>query len=602
MGGHHSKALGNRNAGQRRRRRLIGVAALAILAVVGASALTGAFADRTLAAWGDKVWGASTFGVDPAYVPTGWARASAGAGTIERPSRSPLSTVATFSGGSVTRAAPQQGSSTSSSTANGGLPWPGSVDFSLTSSQCVRHAAGTQCGSAPADAVSSAATRTSNLNFEYEGDGLLGVSLLGVSSPVGLSASCRPGQLLAPTPSGRVTFLYNGFLVREVPVPTVANGPPSYGIGTVREMWIWWKVDQTATSIRSELIMTWTQPYVFPATPEVNLRNVVLARAECGTAGQPPPLSAPSALSSRQAAQTTCPAVAQDGGEEVAVPDTTTTRVTKTSTPTTTPAPPAVDADEDAPVDDGAADCGGTDPTASTAETSATGTPTSTPSPDETGSTTTTSDTVEAMPVKPPPEGAADTAEASPPLTVPDGPTTPSPGEEFALVGTDGADLGAARIDEVVVDQSCNTSPAVTVAVRMTVTPSTHTGEYALNGVESSQFSQGNGSGAPISSWGQPCGSLGQTLSTLTPGRTAAGWVIFEVPDPVAPVLWQPNGTAGWLISLPILSATPSETPPPPPISPSSTSPSASLPAVSPAPEQSEGSDKEAPGSTEPDE
>jgi hypothetical protein len=368
-------------------------------------------------------------------------------------------------------------------------------------------------------------------------------------------------------------------------------------------MWIWWKVDQTATSIRSELIMTWTQPYVFPATPEVNLRNVVLARAECGTAGQPPPLSAPSALSSRQAAQTTCPAVAQDGGEEVAVPDTTTTRVTKTSTPTTTPAPPAVDADEDAPVDDGTAECGGTDSAASTADPSPTGTPTSTPSPDETGSTTTTSDTAEAMPVRPPPEGAADTAEPSPPLMVPDGPTTPSPGEEFALVGTDG-DLGAARIDEVVVDQSCNTSPAVTVAVRMTVTPSTHTGEYALNVVESSQFSQGTGSGTPVSSWGQPCGSLEQTLFTLTSGQTSAGWVIFAVPDPVAPVLWQPNGTAGWVISLPVLSAPPSETPSPPPTSaaPTSPSPSPSLPSVSPDPEQSEGSNKEIPESTEPGE
>ena len=347
--------------------------------------------------------------------------------------------------------------------------------------------------------------------------------------------------------------------------------------------------------------MTWTQPYVFLSTPEVNLRNVVLARAECGTAGQPPPLSAPSALSSRQAAQTTCPAVAQDRDEEVAVP-TTTTRMTKTSTPPITSAPPAVDADNDAPVEDGTADCGGTDPATSTADPSPAGTSTSTPSPDESGSTTTTSDAAEAMPMRPPPESAADTAEPAPPLMVPDGPTTPSPGEEFALVGTDGADLGAARIDEVLIDHSCNTSPAVTVAVRMTVTPSTHTGEYALNGVESSQFRQGSGTGSPVSSWGQPCGSLGQTLSTLTPGRTAAGWVIFEVPDPVTPVLWQPNGTTGWLISLPILSASPSETPPPSPTSPSSTSPSASLPSVPPDPEQSEGSDKGAPGSTEPDE
>lgn len=594
MGGRHGKALGTRDAGQRHRRRLIGVAALTILVVVGASALIGAFADRTLAAWGDKVWAASTFGVDPAYVPTGWARASAGAGTIERPSRSPLGTVATFSGNSVTRAAPQQGSSTSSSTSNGGLPSPDSVDFSLSSSQCVRHAAGAQCGSSPADAISSAATRTSNLDFRYEGDRLVGESLLRVSIPVGLTVSCRPGELLAPTPTGMVTFRYNRLAEREVSVPTVANGPPSYGIGTVREMWIWWKVDQAATSIRSELIMTWTQPRVLAAlTPEVNLRNVVLARAECGTTAQPPPLSAPSALSSRQAAQVTCPAIAPARGEEMAAP-TTTINTTTTGTPTTTPAPPAADADNDAPPDDGTVDCDRTDPTTSTADPISTGAPTSTPSPVQTGSTATTSDTAEAMPARPPPEGAVDTAELSPPLMVPDGPTTPSPGEEFAVVGTDGADLGAARIDEVLIDQSCNTSPAVTVAVRMTVTPSTHSGEYALDGVESSQFSQGNGSGTPISGWGQPCGSLRQTLSTLTPGRTAAGWVTFEVSDTVAPVLWQPNGTAGWLIRLPILSTSPSETPPPSPTSPS--------PSVSPDPQQDERSDKETPGSTEPDE
>lgn len=598
MSGHHSKALGNGDAGQRHRRRLIGVAALAILAVVGASALTGAFADRTLAAWGDKVWGASTFGVDPAYVPTGWARTSAGAGTIERPDRGWLGTVTTFAGGEQSMAAPTRSSHTSPQTPTYG-GWPGSVDFSLTSSQCVRHAAGAQCAPAPADATSSAATTTSSLYLTYFGAAL--GDLLGVVNPVKVSVSCRPGQLLAPSPTGTVRFRHSAVVWESVAVPT-QPGQTSSGEGPARQLSIVWKVDQTATSIRSELIMTWTQPYVFLSTPEVNLRNVVLARAECGTAGQPPPLSAPSALSSRQAAQATCPAVAQDGGEEVAVPDTTTTRVTKTSTPTTTPAPPAVDADNDAPVDDGTAECGGTDPATSTADSSPTGTPTSTPSPDETGSTTTTSDTAEAMPVRPPPEGAADSAEPSPPLTVPDGPTTTSPGEEFALVGTDGADLGVARIDEVLIDQSCTTSPAVTVAVRMTVTPSTHTGEYALDGVESSQFSQGNGSGTPISSWGQPCGSLGQTLSTLTPGRTANGWVIFEVSDPVAPVLWQPNGTAGWLISLPILSASPSETPPPPPISPSSTSPPASLPSVSPDPEQSEGSDMETPGSTEPDE
>lgn len=591
MGGHHGKALGNRDAGQRHRRRLVGVAALAVLVVVGASALTGAFADRTLAAWGDKVWGASTFGVDPAYVPTGWARASGGAGTIERPDRGWLGTVTTFAGGEQSLAAPTRSSYTSPQTPTYG-GWPGSVDFSLTSSQCVRHAAGAQCAPAPADATSSAATTTSNLYLTYFGAAL--GDLLGVVNPVKVSVSCRPGQLLAPSPTGAVRFRHSAVVWESVAVPT-QPGQTSTGEGPARQLSIVWNVAQTATSIRSELIMTWTQPYVFPATPEVNLRNVVLARAECGTAGQPPPLSAPSALSSRQAAQTTCPAVVP-AGEEIAAP-TTTTKVTTTGTPTTTPAPSAGDADDDAPVDDGAVDCDRTDPATSTADP----TPTSTPSPGETDSTTTTSDAADAMPVSPPPEGAADTAEPAP-LMVPDGPTTTSPGEEFALVGTDGADLGAARIDEVLIDQSCNTSPAVTVAVRMTVTPSTHTGEYALDGVESSQFSQGSGSGTPISRWGQPCGSLGQTLSSLTPGRTAAGRVIFEVPDPVSPVLWQPNGTAGWLISLPILSVLPSETPLPSPTSELPTSPSASMPSMPSDPEQSEGSDKETPGSTEPDE
>lgn len=598
MGVHHGKALATKDAGQRHRRRLIGVAALAILVIVGASALTGAFADRTMAAWEDKVWGTSTFGVDPAYVPTGWARASAGAGTIERPDRGWLGAVTTFAGGEQSMAAPTRSSYTSPQTSTYG-GWPGSVDFSLTSSQCVRHAAGAQCAPAPADATSSAATTTSNLYLTYFGAAL--GDLLGVVNPVKVSVSCRPGQLLAPSPTGAVRFRHSAVVWESVAVPT-QPGQTSSGEGPARQLSIVWKVDQTATSIRSELIMTWTQPYVFLSTPEVNLRNVVLARAECGTAGQPPPLSAPSALSSRQAAQATCPAVAQGGDEEVTVP-TTTTRITTTGTPTTTPAPPAVDADEDAPVDDGAVDCDRTDPTTSTSDPSPTGTPTGTPSPDETGSAT-TSDTAEAMPAKTPPEGAVDTAEPSPPLMVPDGPTTPSPGEEFAVVGTDGADLGAARIDEVLIDQSCNTSPAVTVGVRMTVTPSRHTGEYALNGVESSQFSQGTGSGTPVSSWGQPCGSLEQTLSSLTPGQTSAGWVIFAVPDPVAPVLWQPNGTAGWVISLPVLAASPSETPSPLPTSasPTSPSPSPSLPSVSPDAEQSEGSDEETPGSTEPDE
>ncbi|MCK0519619.1 hypothetical protein [Williamsia sp. DF01-3] len=504
----------------------------------------------------------------------------------------------TFSGGEQSLAAPTRSSYTSPQTPTYG-GWPGSVDFSLTSSQCVRHAAGAQCAPAPADATSSAATTTSNLYLTYFGAAL--GDLLGVVNPVKVSVSCRPGQLLAPSPTGAVRFRHSAVVWESVAVPT-QPGQTSTGEGPARQLSIVWNVAHTATSIRSELIMTWTQPYVFPATPEVNLRNVVLARAECGTAGQPPPLSAPSALSSRKVAQATCPVVVPAGDEEMAAPNTTTTRVTTTGTPTATPAPPAGDADGDTPVDDGTAECGGTDPTASTADPSPTGTPTSTPSPDETDSTTITSDTAEALPVRPPPEGAADIEEPAPPLMVPDGPTTPSPGEEFALVSTDGADLGAARIDEVLIDQSCNTSPAVTVVVRMTVTPSTHTGEYALDGVESSQFSQGSGSGTPISRWGQPCGSLGQTLSSLTPGRTAVGWVIFEVPDPVSPVLWQPNGTAGWLISLPILSVSPSETPLPSPTSELPTSPSASMPSVSPAPEQSEGSDKETPGSTEPGE
>jgi hypothetical protein len=396
-------------------------------------------------------------------------------------------------------------------------------------------------------------------------------------------------------PIGRVTFLYNGLFVREVPVPTVANGSASYGVGTVREMWIWWKVDQTATSIRSELIMTWTQPRVIATlTPEINLRDVVLARAECGTAGQPPPLSARSALSSRQAAQATCPAVAPAGDEEMAAP-TTTTRQATTGTPTTTSSPPAADAVNDAPVDD--SDCDRVDPTAAAADPSPSDTPTSIPSPDKSASTTTTSEAAEDSTARPPPEDSTDAALPAPPLPVPDEPTAVSPGEEFTVVGADGADLGTARIDEVLIDQSCNTSPAVTVAMRMTVTPSTHTGEYALDRMESSQFSQGHGSGAPISSWGQPCGSLRPSLSTLTPGQTAAGWVVFEVSDNVAPVLWQPNGTPGWLISLPVVSASPSEVPPTSP-----TSPSASLPSMSADPEQSDGSDKDTPGSTEPDE
>lgn len=222
----------------------------------------------------------------------------------------------------------------------------------------------------------------------------------------------------------------------------------------------------------------------------------------------------------------------------------TSARDTRTPQTTSTPTSPVKEASTDTTTD------------ATTTEKSVEQT---TPADSSTPDTPSASPTVTTTPASP-----ADTAPAPVPAPGPTEPTHVGVGQPFALVATDGTELGTATVTAVRNDPGCG------IAVQMSVRTSSKTNEPRWNTLTSNDFRAvlADGSTTAVGSASGGCDPTRTALpQVLEPASSYAGWITFGSSPVASAVMLRPAGTAGWMFTVP--AAPPSEAvPAPTPTSP----------------------------------
>ncbi|WP_132474647.1 hypothetical protein [Rhodococcus sp. SMB37] len=230
----------------------------------------------------------------------------------------------------------------------------------------------------------------------------------------------------------------------------------------------------------------------------------------------------------------------QVGGQEPS----TSAQGTQTSPTTTTPTSPASEAAADTTTDATAAE-----------ESPEQTTPTDSPTPDPPAASPTATTT---------PASPNDTAPAPAPAPGPTEPTYVGVGQPFTLVATDGTELGTATVTAVRNDPGCG------IAVQMSIRTSSQTDEPRWNTLTSNDFRAvlSDGSTAAIGPATGGCDPTRAALpQVLEPASSYAGWITFSSSPVASAVMLRPEGTAGWIFTVPAAppsEAAPAPTPTPP--------------------------------------
>ncbi|MFD6897824.1 hypothetical protein ACFWB0_25225 [Rhodococcus sp. NPDC060086] len=157
-----------------------------------------------------------------------------------------------------------------------------------------------------------------------------------------------------------------------------------------------------------------------------------------------------------------------------------------------------------------------------------------------------------------------DTVPAPAPTPGPTEPTSVGVGRPFALVATDGTELGTATVTAVRNEPGCG------IAVQMSVRTSSKTDEPQWNTLTSNDFRAilADGSTAGVRPDEGGCDPTRTALpQVLQPATSYAGWLTFGVSPAVSTVMLRPAGTAGWTFAVPAPSPTqaaPTQTQTPP--------------------------------------
>lgn len=131
----------------------------------------------------------------------------------------------------------------------------------------------------------------------------------------------------------------------------------------------------------------------------------------------------------------------------------------------------------------------------------------------------------------------------------PSGPTTPSRVKTevpFTMVATDGSTLGTAEIVDIVRGTDC-------VSVKLDVTTADEPGTTSLGGLRTKDFREvlSDGSTVPVEATSASCTDGTPLPTTFSAGKEYSGWVTFALTNGSNSVMLRPEGTAGWIFTLP---------------------------------------------------
>ncbi|UYP18326.1 hypothetical protein OED52_16930 [Rhodococcus sp. Z13] len=131
----------------------------------------------------------------------------------------------------------------------------------------------------------------------------------------------------------------------------------------------------------------------------------------------------------------------------------------------------------------------------------------------------------------------------------PSGPTTPSRVKTevpFTMVATDGSTLGTAEIVDIVRGTDC-------VSVKLDVTTADEPGTTSLGGLRTKDFREvlSDGSTVPVETTSVACTDGTPLPTTFSAGKEYSGWVTFALTNGSNSVMLRPEGTAGWIFTLP---------------------------------------------------
>lgn len=197
---------------------------------------------------------------------------------------------------------------------------------------------------------------------------------------------------------------------------------------------------------------------------------------------------------------------------------------------------------------------------------------------------------------EPPGQPTSDEAPAVPAPTPGSPPLQTEPisvlvGRSFTVTAVDGTGLGTARIAEV------RPIPGCATALRLEVNTSGHTGEGRWSSLDAADFRRVDDTGADLPAGGAvgDCGAPGTLLPTnLSPESGYTGWVLVGPAAPGSQLMLRPEGTAGWMFTVPAqeTSAAPS-VPAPAPVPDRSAPAPSSVPSPPPAAPSDERTDAE---------
>ncbi|MBS9375581.1 hypothetical protein [Rhodococcus sp. B50] len=515
------------------------VALVGVLGVVGLLASNSGFAGQTLANWNDRVFGSAKFDVPGAYG-KGYARAVAAKYSMSRPVGSSVRSglAATREPGQMPAYADVRFGNQNSTGGTLGLLLPVEIEGASCAVYASPVAVPCTNGRSAGASVVFAAAAARGLLVETTSGGI-DLARFGSTDVVSTTASCPIGG--SPV-AGGINSIFGGVVLagmgntEKLPFPS-DPGPNNSGstrqtrsgFGYDYDAQLTWTKTRTSTSASSELRLEMTSTGKISKDEKWEL-DMVLAYAECGIGTDAPVRWAEvkpsiSGLTAMTTTQQDVPSPIDSLFDEGVVGDAEKQPVTPGDDPVD-PDGTKVDADGDLDErheNDNAAEPD-SDPPVETGEIA--------PLPDD-------------APLEDDPAVAP--IPTISPAPIPSGPTIPTRvgmSSPFPLVAKDGSDLGTVTVERISRTPGC-------VAVRLSVT--TSDGSGYLKGLRESDFREvlADGGTASVGSPSGECDAGASLPATFDPESTYSGWVTFDVTNDGTGVMVRPDGTAGWIFSLP---------------------------------------------------
>lgn len=605
-----------------RRRLQVAVAAVGILAVLGLLAMPGSIGP-TMAAWSDKVLGASVFGTSTT-ANKAYARAVSTYGHIDRlvTGANDFGPVRSF----TTHTSPVRFSDSGWTEGRDsgllGLVTAGGRGRSCSRSEITSP---NECPSpAPAPTPRAyAESRATDLQVNVLGG--LGTLMSSGSGDVVATAACRPGQ------TGVTTLTGNAFTVRGTPLAipaanteqSVTVRPPLSAFrytGTLRhvriqehnrassQLWLRatsvgaltgtleWQVDMLVVSAECGLFRDPSPEPAFPTSGIAMTTALLAARlveppaaTEIGCTETAP--TEPDPASATSDSESTTPPSEQlspaPAGLPIPVPETS-PAVEPDATltePCTTPVPTVLDALPGPQEPTSTATDEGQDHTVTVDESDRgnDARPQTTSPVTPTTSKDTPADAALDMPDSPTTETPPTSTPADPTTLIPaeSSPAVPAPaagprypvevglGTAFGVLSEDGTDLGTATILDVRTDPGC----AIAVQLQVTTSPTIGPTRWASVNRSDLQEVLADGTVTPVGAPAGNCTIPGpELMSVLDPISTYRGWITLAPLSPGSRLMLRPPGTAGWIFPAPAPAEQPTVDSPAPPPEPSNPS------------------------------